>query len=209
MPKPMVHLQVLIALILASLTAQPVLGATYRWVDQNGKVQYSDVMPPNQAGKEHAELDKHGRVVKEVQRSRLSPEERLRQADSAQRQEAERRKLVEQRRRDIALLSTYANLKEIELARDRAIELENLNIRGLQTRMDRAAKKLAEANAQISRLGANKSPPAGISLMRTEAQRELAQISVAMEQRTKAVEVIHKRFEEDQQRFLELQSTTR
>lgn len=205
----MVHLQVLIALILASLTAQPVLGATYRWVDQNGKVQYSDVMPPNQAGKEHAELDKHGRVVKEVQRSRLSPEERLRQADSAQQQEAERRKLVEQRRRDMALLSTYANVKEIELARDRAIELENLNIRGLQTRMDRAAKKLAEANAQISRLGANKSPPAGISLMRTEAQRELAQISVAMEQRTKAVEVIHKRFEEDQQRFLELQSTTR
>lgn len=205
----MVHLQALIALILASLTVQPVLGATYRWVDQNGKVQYSDVMPPNQAGKEHAELDKHGRVVKEVQRSRLSPEERLRQADSAQQQEAERRKLVEQRRRDMALLSTYANVKEIELARDRAIELENLNIRGLQTRMDRAAKKLAEANAQISRLGANKSPPAGISLMRTEAQRELAQISVAMEQRTKAVEVIHKRFEEDQQRFLELQSTTR
>ncbi len=205
----MVHLKALSALLLVWFTSQPALGATYRWVDQNGKVQYSDVMPPNQAGKEHAELDKYGRVIKEVQRTRLSPEERQRQADSVLQQESERRKLVEQRRRDMALLSTYATVKEIALARDRAIELENLNIRGLQTRMDRAAKKLAEANAQLSRIGANKPVPAGISLMRTEAQRELAQISVAMEQRTKAVEDIHKRFEEDQKRFLELQSTMR
>jgi hypothetical protein len=190
--------------------AEPALAATYRWVDQHGKVQYSDVMPPSQAGKGHTELDKQGRVIKEVQRSRLSPEERQRQLDSQARQQAEQRKQIEQRRRDMALLSTYANVKEIALARDRAIELESLNIRGLQTRLDRAAEKLAEANEQLGRFkAAGKPPTAGVLQMRTEAQRELAQISLAMEQRTKAVEAIHQRFEEDQQRFLELQSSKR
>jgi hypothetical protein len=204
--KPWLYL--LLALHL--LIAEAALAATYRWVDQHGKVQYSDVMPPSQAGKGHAELDKQGRVVKEVQRSRLSPEERQQQIDAAARQQAEQRKQVEQRRRDMALLSTYANEKEIALARDRAIELESLNIRGLQTRLDRAAEKLAEANVQLGRYNAAGKPtPAAILQMRTEAQRELAQISLAMDQRSKAVEAIHQRFEEDQQRFLELKSSKR
>jgi hypothetical protein len=194
----------------ALLIAEPALAATYRWVDQHGKVQYSDVMPPSQAGKGHAELDKQGRVIKEVQRTRISPEDRQQQLDAAARQQAEQRKQIEQRRRDTALLSTYANEKEIALARDRAIELESLNIRGLQTRLDRAAEKLAEANAQLARFSAAGKPtPAAILQMRTEAQRELAQIGVAMEQRGKAVEAIHQRFEEDQQRFLELKSSRR
>lgn len=186
------------------------LAATYRWVDQNGKVQYSDFMPPSMAGQSHSELDKQGRVIREVQRTRMTEEERQRLQEKTARQEVEARRLTEQRRRDKALLSTYASEKEIALARDRAIELESLNIRGLQTRMDRAAAKLAEANTQLARLqSAGRTVPASVSQMRDEAQRELAQISTAMNQRTQAVEDIHRRFEEDEKRFLELKATQR
>lgn len=186
------------------------LAATYRWVDQNGKVQYSDLMPPSMAGQSHSELDKQGRVIREVQRTRMTEEERQRMQEKKTRQEAEARLKTEQLRRDKALLSTYANEKEIALARDRAIELESLNIRGLQTRMDRAAAKLAEANAQLARLqSAGRTVPASVSQMRDEAQRELAQISTAMNQRMQAVEDIHHRFEEDEKRFLELKATMR
>ena len=186
------------------------LGATYRWVDQNGKVQYSDVMPPSMAGQSHSELDKQGRVIREVQRTRMTEEERLRQKENAARQAEERRRQTEQRRRDMALLSTYANEKEIALARDRALELESLNIRGLQTRMDRAAAKLAEANTQLNSLrAAGRTIPASVNQMRNEAQSELAQISSAMNQRMQAVDDIHRRFEEDEKRFLELKATLR
>lgn len=186
------------------------LAATYRWVDQNGKVQYSDVMPPSMAGQSHSELDKQGRVIREVQRTRMTEEERLRQKENAARQAEERRRQTEQRRRDMALLSTYANEKEIALARDRALELESLNIRGLQTRMDRAAAKLAEANTQLNSLrAAGRTIPASVNQMRNEAQSELAQISSAMNQRMQAVDDIHRRFEEDEKRFLELKATLR
>ena len=184
--------------------------ATYRWVDQNGKVQYSDVMPPSQAGKGHAELDKYGRVIREERRRIMSPLEIEQQRQAAEHQKTLRREQQAQQRRDMALLSTYTSAKEIKLARDRAIELENLNIRGLQTRMDSAAQKLAAANAKLSASRKEGKPaPASILQMRGEAQRELAQISEAMNQRTQAIENIHMRFEEDEKRFLELKESMR
>lgn len=192
---------------LTLLLFEVAMAGMYRWVDQNGKVQYSDVMPTNQAGQGHAELDKQGRVVKEIRRSTMTPEERQRRNEAAQRQEEVKRKQIEQERHDMALLSTYANVNEIALARDRAIELENLNIRGLQTRMDRAAEKLAEANAQISRFRRSGKPaPSSYAQMRDEAQNELARISAAMNQRLKAVDDIRQRFQENEKRFLELKA---
>jgi len=201
----------LLTLLSATLIAvAPAIATTYRWVDKDGKVQYSDVMPSSQAGKGHAELDKYGRVIKEQRRSLMTPLEIEQDRQAVAHQKALKQQQQAQQRRDKSLLSTYTSEKEIALARDRAIELESLNIRGLQTRMDSAAQKLAEANAilAISR-NEGKSASASILQMRDEAQRELAQISESMNLRTKAIENIHKRFEEDEKRFLELKESMR
>ncbi len=197
-------------LLIAGLIAfDPALAATYRWIDQNGKVQYGDVMPPGQAGQGHTELDKQGRVIKETKRSRLTAEERQRQAEAAARQAEERRRQEDLRRRDMALLATYASEKEIDLARDRAIELENLNIRGLQSRLDAAAAKLSFANAYLARFrNAGQAAPSGYAQMRDEAQRELAQIGELLQQRNKAIDDIQLRFEEDERRYMELKAPT-
>jgi hypothetical protein len=193
----------LAASLIASAATQA--GTTYRWIDENGKVQYGDVMPSNQAGQGHSELDTQGRVVKEIKRTRLTPEERKRQAEAAARDAEEKHKQLEQRRHDMALLSTYASAKEIELAQSRAIELENLNIRGLQTRMDTAAAKLSFANANLQRYSsARLAAPAGYVQMRNEALAELAQISESLRQRNQAIEDIRLRYQEDAKRFLEL-----
>ncbi len=195
----------LLALGLANFA--PALATTYRWVDQNGKVQYSDVMPPNQAGQGHAELDKQGRVVKETRRNRLSPEEQKRQAETAARANADKRKQEALRRRDQALLATYTSETEIDLAQNRAIELENLNIRGLKTRQNAAAAKLALANANLARAGkSGQSEHSGHVQMRNEAQRELAQIAEAIRVRETAIENIKVQFAQDAKRFLELKA---
>jgi chromosome segregation ATPase len=197
-----------ILLSLSLITLEPAMAATYRWIDQNGKVQYGDVMPPSQAGQGHAELDKQGRVIKETKRSRLTAEELQRQQEATSRQALELRKQEEQRRRDMALLATYTNENEILLARNRAIELENLNIRGLQTRLDAAAAKLSLANTQLARSrGTGQTAPASYVQMRNEAQAELAQISEALRQRNQAIEDIQLRFEADTKRFKEMKAS--
>jgi len=200
------RLNVLLAISL--ITCNPALATTYRWVDQNGKVQYGDVMPPSQAGQGHAELDKQGRVIKETKRTKLSAEERQRQEAMLASQAEEKRKPEEQQRRDKALLATYTSEKEIDLARNRAIKLENLNIQGLQTRMNAAAEKLSFANSHLTRFrNAKQAAPASYTQMRDEAQAELAQISASLVQRNKAIEDIHLRYKEDTKRFLELQAS--
>jgi hypothetical protein len=200
-------------LILLSATLISVAHAsatTYRWVDKNGKVQYSDVMPSSQAGKGHAELDRYGRVIKEERRSIMTAQEIEQERQAIAQQKALKLQRQQQQRRDKALLSTYTSEKEIALARDRALELESLNIQGLQTRMDSAAQKLAEANTKLA-ISRNEGKPASANIlqMREEAQSELAQISNSMNLRTKAIENIHTRFEEDEKRFLELKASMR
>jgi hypothetical protein len=201
-------LRLLVLFAISLITLNQAVAATYRWVDQNGKVQYGDVIPPSQAGQGHTELDKQGRVLKEIKRTKLTPEERQRQAELAARQAEEMRKQEDQRRHDMALLATYTNEKEIDLARNRAIELENLNIRGLQTRMDAAAAKLSYANAYLARYRtAGQAAPASYIQMRDEAQTELAQIGEALRQRNKAIEDIKLRFDEDEKRYMELKAS--
>jgi hypothetical protein len=208
LPKPYKLLIQVFFYTAASMAVLPSASATtYRWVDEHGKVQYSDVKPPNHAAQGHKELDKQGRTVKEVQHNRMTPEAQKNQAEAAARLAQEKRQQRERHRRDMALLSTYTHENEIALTRDRALELENLNVRGLQTRMDRAAEKLAKANTQLAASRtAGKPEPASIIQMRNEAQRDLALISESMNQRNRAIENIHKRFEDDRARFLELKA---
>lgn len=198
-------LQLAVLLAVSLISSDPAWAATYRWVDQNGKVQYGDVMPPSQAGQGHAELDKQGRVIKETKRTRLTAEERQRQQEELARQAEDKRKQDAQQRRDKALLATYTSEKEIDLARNRAIKLENLNIQGLQTRMNAAAEKLSFANTHLARFrNAKQAAPASYLQMRDEAQAELAQISVSLSLRNKAIKDIELRYQEDAKRYLEL-----
>ena len=127
-------------LILFSALAQ---ATTYRWLDKDGKVHYGDVMPSQASGLGHQELDKNGRVVRETPRTLLTPEERRQRAEEATTRKEQLRRMEEQQRRDRALLSTFADENEIDLARDRALILEKLNMNGLQSRLDTCAAKLA------------------------------------------------------------------
>jgi hypothetical protein len=204
----MLKLQLYVLLAISLISFNPAMAATYRWVDQNGKVQYGDVMPPTQAGQGHAELDKQGRVIKETKRTKLTAEERRREEEALTRQAEEKRKQDEQQRRDKALLASYTSEKEIELARNRAIKLENLNIQGLQTRMNAAAEKLSFANTHLARFrNAKQAAPASYTQMREEAQAELAQISVSLSQRNKAIEDIKLRYADDAKRYMELKAS--
>jgi hypothetical protein len=201
---PMMPFAALFALILVSGAGQ---AATYRWVDEQGKVHYGDVIPPQESGLGNVELDKQGRVKKEIPRTRLSPEERRRlEADRLRAEDAKRQADI-QRRRDRALLTTYVSEAEIDLTRDRALDQEISNVKGLKARMKSASEKLAYANGQLGQYASSgKTAPRAFIQMRDEAQRELAQLGKLVEQRELAMEEIKTRYEADKLRFRELKA---
>lgn len=191
-------------LLVASL---PAGAATYRWVDSNGRVHYTDTMPPQQAGMGHQELDKQGRVVKDVERTRRTAEERRQAEEVRQRAEAERQRELDQERRDRALLTSYTSEDEIDLVRDRALELERLQLDSLQAQMNNASEKLTYANGEIKKYSdSGKRVPRSFTQMREEAQNDLARIGGMLQQRQQNLEEIRAKYESDKLRFRELKS---
>ncbi len=199
-----------LACLLLVLLPPGAQAATYRWVDEQGKVHYSDTLPAQSAGVANTELDKQGRVKKENPRTRLSPEERHRLEESRLREEEAKREAETRARRDRALLTTYVSESEIDLARNRAVEQEAANLRGLQARLKAATEKLAYADGQVAAYTrAGQSVPRAFSQMRDEARAEIAQLESRIREREEAIEHIKGKFEKDKLRFRELTSSLR
>lgn len=90
----------------------------YRWVDRNGQVHYGDRIPPEYADQDREVLNQRGVAVGREQGTLTAAEARAQ--EEAARAEREVR---ERQRRDRMLLSTYQSVQEIEVLRDRRIEL--------------------------------------------------------------------------------------
>lgn len=100
---------------LAGPKQQPKL---YRWVDSDGVVHYGDSVPAEYAELERQVVNDHGITVDVLAAKKTEEElaEERRQEELRQAREA-------QRRADQALLATYLSVDEIEMHRDRRIEL--------------------------------------------------------------------------------------
>lgn len=96
-------------LVLSPLQAGPM----YRWVDDNGQVQFGDRIPPQYAKHGHEVLSDDGRVVERVEREK-TPEELAQLAAEKARQEAELEKQAEQARYDAMLLRTFTSTDDID-----------------------------------------------------------------------------------------------
>ena len=110
----------------------------YRWVDEDGVVHYGDSIPARYAELERQVVNEHGITV-DVMQAKKTQEEIAEEA----RLEELRVEAELQRRRDQALLATYLTIDEIEMHRDRRVELfqaqarvTELYLRNLQRRMD-------------------------------------------------------------------------
>ena len=110
----------------------------YRWVDNDGIVHFGDSIPAEYAEIERQVLNQHG-VTVDVMRAKKTEEEILEE----QRLEELRVERELQKRADQALLATYLTVDEIEMHRDRRVELfqaqarvTELYLRNLQRRLD-------------------------------------------------------------------------
>ncbi len=131
-----------LALLALMLAAQSAHATLYRWVDENGRVQYSDKPPLSAAPKGVSTLDSQGMVRKSPPQPE-NPEETARRLKAQQDQQ-------DQQRRDRALLQSFSNTKEIDLLRDRQIDAVNGAIQTNQSRRQSAQAKIEKLNKQIS-----------------------------------------------------------
>lgn len=180
----------------------------YRWVDEQGRVHYSDTLPPDQAGQRREIKTPEGATVDTVEppptREELEAEAARREA---QEQAEARREAVERRRRehDRMLLMTFTSVEEMQTARDERLGAIESQIALVQSRIDKLQQRreqLRQEAATVERTG--RGNPADIYRELEQIERSIRQNRSAIEDKRDTQARIRLRFSEDIERFREL-----
>lgn len=198
---------VVLAFILGVSFSLPASAKLYKWVDESGTTHYGETVPPEYADKDRAELNKAGRVVKKHEV--LTPDE-IRAGRSAKEQEEAKRREEEQaalesKRRDTALIDTYSDVKEIDLARKRNLQQIELRIGGINANIKRANDNLLDLQKEAdSYTSANKKVPFSLKEDLQEAQARLDKLKKDLEKPLAEKAAIEARYDADKVRYQEL-----
>ena len=189
----------LLALVL--LAAGAAHAAMYRWVDSNGRVHYSDTLPPTYQKSGAAEMNKQGTVIKRTQSEAERRAEAERQAELA-RMKAERDKKAQL---DRALTQTYTSEAEIDLARDRALEHHRLLIKSSQIRAEAVNATLADLKDRMARIEKNgRKVGPGLVEQFEQAERESLELKRTILNNEEALVRVRDKYTADKLRFREL-----
>jgi len=199
----MIKYRLFAALIIGMAFSSPVTAKMYKWVDDQGVTHYGETIPPEYARKDRERLNKAGRVVE--RQEVLTPEERLaREREDAKKREDEEA-MLERKRRDRALLSTYSNAKEIDLARNR-------NLQQLEARLNSVVSQLKMVDDKLDGLRkeadgytrAGKEIPASLRDDLSESQERRASLQQDMEKAKAEKAAVEARYDADKARYREL-----
>ena len=125
-------------------SAQAALGQKlYRWVDKDGVVHYTDSLPPEAAEVDRDILNKQGVKVGGEEGAKTEAE-RAEEARLAAAEQAEREAKIAAGRRDQILLDTYLSVEEIELLRDRRVELLEARIKVTEQYLTNLRKRMVD-----------------------------------------------------------------
>lgn len=175
---------------------------TYCCVDDHGHQSCGDVLPPQCYNKAYRILGAKGVTAKVVD-APLTPEQRAQREADEQRRKADERMEKEQRRRDMALLETYASEKEIDETLQRAVRQHEVGIKEVlarQTALQTRQKTLA-AEAEFY---ARKPMPLELRNAIKDNEVDLKSADEQIQARRKDIESTRIRFEEEKRRFMDL-----
>lgn len=193
----------LAALIVGLSFSLPAAAKMYKWVDDQGVTHYGETIPPEYANKDRSELSKSGRVVskKEV----LTPEERRAKEEAAAKKRSEAEAALEQKRRDKALLNTYTNVKEIDLARNRNLQQVEARINSINSQLKMANNNQLSLQKEADGITkAGRKSPKSLQKDLAESQARLTGLQQDLEKAKAEKAAVEARYDEDKARYKEL-----
>jgi chromosome segregation ATPase len=191
-----------IGILVAGVPATALAAKLYKWVDEHGQVHYSEIIPPQYRDRANVEIDRRGWVL----RRNEALEERRRQIEEeASRKQVEEKRNTDQGRRDKALLETYTNEAEIDLARDRTIAFPQQVFESYEPRI-RTMKQRGEAlrAEKESLVEAGKPVPGALVSEMAAAEKELGALLAERQAIQTDIEQIRERYAAQKARYREL-----
>jgi len=199
----------LAVLFMLPLVAAAQQRTAYSWVDDDGVVHYGDSVPPEYADKPKEVINEHGVTIDHIRGKKTAEEieaERI-AAELALQKEL-------QNRADRALLATYQSVDEIEMHRDRRIELFQAQSRVTELYLRNLDRRLAQLKEESSRFRPYSSDP-GAEMVDPRLVKEIKDTEATIVRHQKNLEKyqrdereIIERFDGDINRFKNLKGLT-
>jgi len=176
----------------------------YKWVDANGKVQYSDKPPMQPAEKGMTEINNRGMVVKQIEGA-LTPEQKAAREAQAEQKKLDDQKMVEAKRRDRALADSFNNVREIDAIRDRNLDQVQASIKSDQQRLDATNHRLDVFEKQVATMESKKKKvPDDLRADIDNTKAEVAKLAANMKKKQDEIQQIKDKADSDKQRLVEL-----
>ena len=170
--------------------------------DGSGRKVCADFLPKECTKRAYEERDEKGFVVGRKE-APLTPEQIARREAEATRKAEEQKKQMEERRRNLALLSTYSTEKDIDVARDKAVvELQKLIVQA-EKGLDDAQKAFKKADAERE-FYKGKTLPGQVKKQIADADADVKAKQEALAARRGEVDKLKQRFEDEKKKFREL-----
>jgi hypothetical protein len=185
------------------LVAQPALaGSTFCCADANGRQVCSDVLPPQCYGRAYREISERGITTRRVD-APLTPEQRARKEAELKARQEEERRLLEQRRKDMALLNTYGSEQEIDGMRDRKLADIAAGMKQIEAKRAELLKKRQQLQAEMEFYRNKPLPQELANALRTN-EAELKAQDAAAEAKKQEMGAVRAKYAEEKRRYMEL-----
>jgi hypothetical protein len=193
------------ALACAALIAAPLAAEaqTYRCVGKDGKRHYGQTIPQQCVGQVIEELNPQGLVVRRIDPQATAAQRAAKQAEEAAKKKEDAAAKEEQRRAK-ALLATYTSEKDIDLARQRALEDNEKAVKDIEGRVATLRKRHAELVKELEFYQGKNKPPAKLEQELKSLEIDLKGQEDLLAAKKKDVEAINAKYDDDKKRYIEL-----
>ncbi len=187
------------AVCAALLVAVPAAQAAFKCVDDKGKSHFQDTPPAACANVVIYEVSSQGSVIRRIEPTPA--------ALAAPKDVNAERQAAEQKRRDRALVETYSSPAEIDIARDRNLDIIRSRLDGVKTRLAQLESRESELQAGVASYKGKPAPAVQQDLEKVQAEKAQVQASLARFQ--KDYDQTQAQFDADKKRWVEMKAAAK
>lgn len=178
-------------------------GTIVCWKDQSGKtIGCGDKVPPEYQDNATKELDRRGVTRRTTETADERAKRVALEKEQAAKQVEEKKRIAEQKRQDAALINTFSNAQEIDLKRDRDLQVADTQMVQLRVAHKNAMGREKEVRARIQNAKGTPSEYNKEELARAESDKAKAEKGIATKEQE--MDDIRKRYAEMKQRYMQL-----
>jgi hypothetical protein len=199
-------------LAVAAVLFIPAAGASYKCVDEKGVTRIGDTPPPECEHVPMYEMSRTGAIRRKIDPTPTPEQLKVRLEEQEKAKEAAHA-AAEQKRKDTALLASYSNEKEFDVARDRNVEPIQGRLRNAQERLKEVEKGIKSMDSEMEFYTAGKSksgkatePPPVLVANMDRSRTEKATLEKSIVSYQKQIEEMKARYETDKKRWIALKT---